>query len=313
MKVNNQIDFVKYYSVNGGHGNGLIIKGGVRKGKTTLISLITRILLEESKFIVISNVRFHNSVYDKYEGKLFYINSLRQYLNYYANIPYENPILLVWDDAQASEGMTSKDVMSKSGKMLAQFLIFIGKMQTSYLYVAHQKYIPSPLIDGFEPLIIYKNNRTQFVLSSEIYDSDKMANRDKDNWIINLPKPITNQLENGNTVISNEDKNYLPIMSIAFTTFNFNDVDLKELNEKLTVFEVGENIKETVRDYLDNNINENGNAEYINLKKLSYEKIYIALCLKKGKVLSSGETIRDLINPNILNETRKKLKKIGFN
>jgi len=300
------VDFVQYLMKNGGHGNGLIIKGVVRSAKTTLLGLITKIVLENSNFAVISNVRFQNSVYDDYKN-LYFINSLEMYLNYYSEIPYSMPILLVWDDSQATEGMTSKDVFSKAGKIFAQFLIWIGKLQTSYIYVAHQKYIPAPLTEGFEPLILYKLNRSQFILATEIYEKDSQAGKDINNIFVNLPKPDLELLEDGNYKISETDKNYLPIMTRAFTSFKFN-VDMQKLNDKLTSFEVGENLKEGVKEFLNNS--KNTDNPYFDLEKLSYEKLYIALCLKKGRELKSGETIRELFNPNILNESRKKYRKL---
>lgn len=306
-----KVDFVKYFSNHNGSGNGLIIKGGVRKGKTTLISMIVKTLLDNSNHVIISNVRFHNIVYEKYEGKIFFINSLKQYLKYYSEIPYENPILLVWDDSQATEGMSSKDVMKKEGKILAQFLIFIGKMQTSYIYVAHQSYIPSPILEGFEPLIIYKVNRTEFIISTEIYDNDSDSYRDSRNLIIKMPKPKLELTTSGNTKIKDDDENYLPIMSIAFTHFEFN-VDMQRLNETLTAYDVGENIKETVAEFLNPKSEKKLENELEVLKSISYEKIYIALCLKKGEILSDGNRIRDLINAKILVTAREKLRKNGF-
>ena len=38
----------------------------------------------------------------------------------------------------------------------------------------------------------------------------------------------------------------------------------------------------------------------------------MSLCLKKGKILSDGELLRDLINSNIIQSGRKKLKKLGL-
>lgn len=305
-----EVDLIKYLMQNSGHANGLIIKGKARLGKTTLLSLISKKALDESPFIIVSNVRFENWVYEFYKDRIFFINSLRMYLDYYSDIPYKNPILLVWDDSQASEGMTSKDVMTKEGKMFAKFLIFIGKLQTSYIYVAHQKYIPSALTEGFEPFYLYKLNRKQFILSKDIYDKDSDSLRDSNNLIVNLPKPNLTKMENGNYKIAKDDINYLPILSIAFTNFKFKGVDFDILFDMLTSYDVGENIKEVVKKYL--NQSENQNSEN-DLSKLSYEKLYIALCIKQKRLIGTGEKMRDIFNPNIITEGRKKVKNMGFN
>lgn len=311
-KGKKKINFVKYFMRNAGHGNGLIVKGGVRLGKSTLISFIIKLLLDNTDFCIISNIKFHANVYEKYKDRIFYINSLEMYLDYYSKIPYSKPILLAWDDAQASEGMTSKDVMGKSGKKLAQFLIFIGKMQTSYIYVAHQSYIPRSITEGFNPMYIYKTNRHEFVLSADFYENDKEAYYDTNNYIIPLPKPELEYLENGNTKIADTDNNYLPIMSIAFTSFNFDSVDLDELFNMLSHESVGENVKETVKVYLNQMDKSEKIDEWEYLKKLSYEKIYMALCLKHNEQLSDGKLLREVINPNMINSGRKKLTDKGI-
>lgn len=290
-----KVDFVKYFSRNRGHGNSLIIKGGVRKGKSTLVSMIIKILLDDSNFVIVTNVRFDNSVYDRYKNRIFYINSLSQYLEFIVNVDYENPILLVLDDAQSKDGMTSKGVMSKEGKSLSSFLIFIGKLQTSLIYIAHQSYIPRSLIEGFEPLFIYKTNRKEFVISSEFFEIDSHSY--SDNHSIICPMPSFNEF---NTY-------YLPILSLAFTDFSF-DINLDEMYKRLTSYDIGENTKECIAEFLKDNNKLSEFSEILDLKKLSYEKIYIALCLKKNEILSDGKMIRDLINPTIVNEARKKLR-----
>lgn len=291
-----KIDFAKYFSRHKGHGNGLIIKGGVRKGKTTLISLIVKDLIDRTDFILISNVRFDNIVYENYPNRIFYINSLRDYLKVISTKSYKFPFLLVWDDAQAKNDMTSKGVMSKGGKALSSFLIFIGKLQTSYIYVAHQSYIPRSLIEGFEPLFLYKINRESFIVSPDFYSYDSEVFKDKNNLIVKMPKYP-------------DDNKYLPILSTAFTDFKFN-VDLDKLYEALTEYEIGENTKEGIRNFL-NNSNEENN-QYNKLKSLTYLEIITALNIKKGRLISSGETIRELFNPKTLTECRDLLKPIGL-
>lgn len=293
------VKFDKYFMQNKGHGNNLIIKAGVRKGKTTLVSLIVKILLDKTNFIIVSNVRFENSVYEKYLGRIFYINSLTQYLEYISKFDYKHPILLVLDDAQSKDSMTSKGVMSKEGKKLSSFLIFIGKLQTSLIYIAHTSYIPRSLIEGFEPLYIYKTSRTNFIISPNFHEVDSKALSDKESIIVNMPS------------FKEFDKYYLPFMSLAFTDFRF-DVDLDLLYNELTQYEIGEKTKECIEKFLIENKESTEIKELKELQSLSYEKLYMAFCLKKGKILSSGETFRDLINPNIIQTGRKKLKEIGL-
>ena len=309
-----KLNIAKYFMRHSGHGNGLIIKGGVRRGKTTLISLLVMILLFRTNFVIISNVRFANYVYTKHKDRIFYITSLSQYLKHYSEIPYGKPMLLVWDDAQAHDGMTSKDVMSKEGKRLAQFLIFIGKLQTSYIYVAHQDYIPKSILQGFEPMFIYKINRESFVLSSEFFSRDTDVYSDTNHRIVKMPKIefiktyniFTRELK---LIIPEDNNKYLRILSTAFTDFEF-DVDMKKLNDRLSEFDVGENTKEAVADFLKKNYKIKSEFDF--LKELTYEQILLALFIKKETLVSTGLLIRDLFNPKIIAIANKKLEEIGF-
>lgn len=291
------VDFSKYFMKHNGHGNNLIIKAGVRKGKTTLTSMIIKTLLDETDFVIVTNIRFDNTVYNMYKGRIQYINSLTQYLEFIINIDYGKPILLVLDDAQSKDSLTSKGVMSKEGKKLSSFLIFIGKLETSLIYIAHQSYIPRSLIEGFEPLFIYKPNRKDFVISPNFYERDSDSYKDKYSVIVNMPS------------FKEFDKYYLPILSMAFTDFKF-DVDLDKLYNQLTDFKIGENTKECIKKFLDENNSENDLAK--ELSQISYENLYMAFCIKKGKILSDGTMFRELLNPNITNKARKKLRKMGL-
>ncbi|GAI88737.1 unnamed protein product, partial [marine sediment metagenome] len=95
-----KIDIIKHFERFDCHGNGLIIKGRVRSGKTHFVSILTKLLLQRG-FAVISNVRFTNKVLDAYRSRLFYITSDLEYFEAYLKIEPNTPIVLVWDDIQA--------------------------------------------------------------------------------------------------------------------------------------------------------------------------------------------------------------------
>lgn len=282
-----QIDLLGHFQKNDCHGNGLIIKGGVRKGKTYLLSILTKILLRNN-FAIVSNVRFQNEVYDNFDN-LYYITTDKEYFEAYIKIADTLPIVLVWDDIQAQEGFKSTD--HKQFTTLSNFLIFLGKYNSNYIYVAHQKYIPDCILDGYEPLFIYKNVRSHFRICESFHE--------KSSWhcgnCVNVPVP----------------KNFepLPIMTRGFARFKF-VMDLEGLYDYLSEFHVGEQIIKGTKDFM-----KKGNAEkneFDELSKLSYEKIYIALCMKKGEILSDGLRLRDMINSNLLTQARNKLRKIGY-
>lgn len=295
--ISGNVNFAKYFKRHNGHGNGLIIKGGVRKGKTTLISLIVKILLEHTNFIIISNVRFDNSVYEKYINRIFFIKSALEYFEIYANTPYETPLLLVWDDSQSKDFMTSKGALSKEGKKLSSFLIFIGKFRTSYIYVAHQSYIPRSIVEGFEPYYIYKTDRDKFVISQTFYEIDSHSLLDSDNIIVKMPN------------FKEFDKYYLPILSTAFTDFVFN-VDLDSLYDKLTNYDVGENTKECVKEYLLANNNQINNFDkYEKLKSIPYKDLYLALCLKRNMEIRESTPLNEIINNQTMTQAKKEIRK----
>lgn len=297
------LDFTEYFKRQSGHGNGLIIKAGVRKGKTTLCSILTKQLLEKTDFIIISNVRFDNMVYENYIGRLFYITTDLQYFEIYEKVPDDTPCLLVWDDAQASEGFQSTEQYSDSAKALQKFLINIGKLETSFIYVCHRSYIPRSLTEGFDPLFIHIVRRGQLYVSSENFESAKEireACKLKDAYYLRLPSWDKLQAH------------VLPILSKAPASFKF-VVDHDRLQEILTRWDIGEDLKRAVREYLSLDRNESSEESELKiLEALTYEKIYIALCLKKGRLIGTGEIIRKLFNPNILTEARKKLKNLGY-
>lgn len=291
------INFKKYFNQQNGHGNGLIIKGGVRKGKTTLIGMIVKELVKEN-FAIISNVRFKNSVYEKYSN-IYYINNAYDYFVYYAKIPYSTPILLIWDDAQAQSGLTSLGVNTKEGRKLNSFMVFIGKFQTSFIYVAHKSYIPRTLIEGFEPLFIYKIEKKSFYISPNFHEIDTNVINDRQSYYVDMPN-IKDRVY------------YLDILSIAFADFKFDNIDLALLFDKLSSYEVGENIKEAVQVYLDEN-SKDFNYEITNLKKITYEQLYLSLCLKRGYIIPTGEKLNNLITDKQLYSAQAKLKNLGLN
>ena len=293
-----EIDFSKYFMFDGkGHGNGLIIKGGVGTAKTTMLSMIIKILLENTNFVFPTNIRFEQWVYDKYPDRLYFISNVIQYFEFYCKIPYSQPLLLIWDDSQGNEGFKSTGVNSVDGNILSSFLIYLRKFSTSYIYIAHQSYIPRSITEGFAPYFLYKIDKEHFAISTEYYEIDSDAFLDNEN-VIGKMLPY-----------EQFDKYYLPILSHAFTDFIFN-IDWFELKQFLSQYHVGENLKEYVKIYLDNlDSKENGDlSKYETLEKMTYENIYIALCLKRKKLIKESTPLDELINPNSISKAKKKIK-----
>ena len=284
-----RFNILNHYTKFDSHGNGVIINGRVRSGKTTLVSIFVKQLLDNG-FAVISNVRFADSVFAEYQNKLFYITSDLDFFNAYITIPDNIPMLLVWDDAQASEGMKSTQILSKSGNDLSKFLIFIGKFETNYMYIAHQKYIPDTLTRGFEPIIIYKLNRAGFYIgNSEFYTSEYEIRRNC--YYAHIP-PL--------------DKiGYLPILSKAPATFEFK-LDLSALFKYLSEYSIGENLKRGVAEFLKFRVESDGHTH---LRSLTYQDIITALWLKRDKKLTGKEKLYQIVNPQILYSTLDKLKR----
>jgi hypothetical protein len=102
----------------------------------------------------------------------------------------------------------------------------------------------------------------------------------------------------------------LPILSKAIAQFNWL-LDLKELYSYLAQYRIGEELRKGVREYLAQQSPET-DKRLKALQSISYKDIYIALCIKKKRLIPSGETLRDLINPNIVNEARKEAKELGL-
>jgi hypothetical protein len=286
------VNLVKHFKQNNSHGNGLIIKGGVRRGKTTIASYLTRVLLKEN-FAVISNLRFHDSVYADFPN-LHYITSDLEYFEAYLKVPEGMPIILVFDDSQASEGFKSTQVMTEAGDSLSKFLIFLGKFESNYIFIVHQKYIPSSIIDGFEPLFLYKLSRETMYLNTKfMLDTSEIVRSS-----IFVPVPGLDLLKP------------LPILSRAIAQFNW-ILDLKELYTYLAQYRIGEGLRQGVREYLAQQ-SPDTDKRLKRLKEISYKDIYLALCIKKGRLIKSGELLRDLINPNIVNEARKEGRGLGL-
>lgn len=296
-----EIDLIQYFRQNKGHGNNLIIKGGVGKGKTTLLALIVKLLLDYTNFVIVSNVRFHNEVFRKYPMRLFYVSNFRQYLDFYTKIPYSQPILLIIDDSQGNDSFTSKGVLTGGGKILASVMIYIRKLSTSMIYIAHQRYIPASIVDGFEPYYLYKTDKKDFVISQKFFEKDSESRNDIDSIIVEMPP------------FSEFDEHYLKILSHAFTDFEFN-LDWDTLRQKLSQYNVGENLKECVADYLsDLELSETSEFnEYDYLKSLSYEKFYIGLCLKKGFIIPPSTKIDEIIHGTITKRGKDKIYKLNL-
>lgn len=292
-----EFDIVKHYSRFNGHGNGVILKGRVRSGKTTLVGILTFILLQAG-FYIITNVRFADWVWEKYADKIFYIRNDVEYLEAYCKIPEGGRSILFFDDAQANEGMTSKGVMKSQGHQLATFLIFIGKLETNYMYIAHQKYIPAPMIEGFTPIMLYTLEIGNFYVSDKILLDERLITRY--GYKIDVPNP---------------EEFGLPIISRAIPRFEFL-LDWEDLIAYMSRYEVGDNLKEAIQQYLVKyNLSQKQKQAvdpFIALKALTYEEILLALSLKKGYKLSAGDTLGKLFNPMIRQNVRDKLDEFGF-
>lgn len=224
---------------------------------------------------------------------MHYITSDLEYFEAYLTIPLDMPIVLIFDDSQASEGFKSTEVNSKAGDNLAKFLIFLGKFESNYIFIVHQKYIPSSIVDGFEPLFLYKLNRHSMYLSTKFLMEPGEIKR-----ATFIPVPTLDKLQP------------LPILSKAIAMFNWL-LDLSEIYSYLARYDIGENLRRGVTEYL-NSLTPGEDMRISSLSKLSYHDLYLALCIKKKKLISSGETLRDLINPNIINQSRKEGRKLGL-
>ena len=286
------IDLVEHFRRFDGHGNGLIVKGRVRSGKTYLVAIITKMLLNDG-FAIITNVRFDDKVLADYPD-LYYINDDIGYFEAYVKIPDNKPIVLVWDDIQSVQGFKSTHVSHREGDLLAKFLIFIGKFETNYIYVAHQKYIPNVITEGFDPLIIYKLNRETFYLGDSTLWLESADIR-RNCYRIPVPSP--------------ERFPSLPIKSKALASFTFS-LDLDGLYAHLSRYDIGEDLRRGVTEFL-STVDEHDD-HFARLKKLSYKDIYTSLCLKKGEILSDSKRIRDLINPKTVQEARDELRTKGY-
>lgn len=293
-----EFDIVKHYSRFNGHGNGVVLKGRVRSGKTTLEGIITYILLQ-ADFYIITTVRFENWVLEKYKDKLYYVTNDIEYLEAYVQIPEGGRLILFFDDAQANPGMTSKGVMTKQGHQLSTFLIFIGKLETNYLYVAHQKYLPAPLMEGFNPIMLYTLEIGKFYVSDRVVFQERLIQRY--GYEVDTPDPT----EYG-----------LPIISRAIAKFDFK-LNWEDLTEFMAREEVGDDLKSAIHEYLDiyfqqQEVDRKRQKPKEHLKYLTYEKILLALSLKKGRKLSAGESIGELFNPNIRQMVRDKMEELGY-
>lgn len=286
--INEQLDLIDYFKQNDGHGNGLILKGKVRIGKTFLLGILTRILLMNG-FYVISNVRFADIEFEKYKNQLFYMITDKDFFEAYLQIPENSKIIVVFDDSQAKDGFTSKGVMTKEGKKLSTFLIFIGKFEANYIYVAHQKYIPNSITEGFNPLIIYKFRRSDFYISDKLYENDNDVFSDINSYRIPVPSP---------------DKfRGLEIKSKAIAVFDF-ILDLDNLISHLAKYEYGENLRLGVKDFF--NQIENTDNEYNDLQSLTYTSIAKAIYLKRGYI-KDATPLNEIINSQILAKVKKEL------
>ena len=170
---------------------------------------------------------------EKYKDKLYYVTNDIDYLEAYVRIPEGGRLILFFDDAQANPGMTSKGIMTKQGHQLSTFLIFIGKLETNYLYVAHQKYLPAPLMEGFNPIMLYTLEIGKFYISDRVVFQEKLIQRY--GYEVDTPDP---------------EEYGLPIISRAIAKFDFK-LDWEDLTEFMAREEVGDDLKSAISEYLD--------------------------------------------------------------
>jgi len=287
--MTNELDIVAHFKQFNCHGNGLVIKGRVRVGKTYLLGIIAKLLLGNG-FAIITNVRFADSEFEKYKGRLFYISSDLEYFEHYLTIPESIPIVLMWDDIQAQSGFKSTDYDQFT--KLSQFLIFMGKFETNYVYVAHQKYIPDCILDGFEPLFIYKKAKEWFYACRELH----LTIKDVCSKCAYVPQPKPNQLTP------------LKILSQAISRFEW-VLDLDGLYNHLSRYDIGENLRKGTKEFLESN---DGFDEFKHLKDLKLYEIALAIYFKRG-IISDGTKLNKIINPNTLSETKKLIKEKNLN
>lgn len=280
--MKNQLDIVKHFQQFNSHGNGLIIKGRVRVGKTFLLAIITKLLLLNN-FAIITNVRFQDYEFDKY-SKLFYITNDKQFFECYLDIPENTPIVLIWDDIQAQKGFKSTDYEQFSN--LSSFLIFIGKFDCNYVYVAHQKYIPNCILEGFNPLFLYKVQKPWFYVCDELHINNDFCS----NCAVSYqPDP--------------EKFKPLDIQSKAFSRFEFT-LDLDGLFNHLSNYEIGENLRLGVREFLNKSKSVD---KYYNLKDLTLKEIGLAIYFKRG-IVKDSTPLNEILNPNTLSSIKKLIK-----
>lgn len=289
-----RFDILGWFNRFDGHGNTCVIKGRVRSGKTYLLGILARMFLNDG-WAIVSNVRFDDEAFDKYAGRLFYMHNDVDFFRAYLEIEPGRKIMILFDDAQSNVGFKSTHVVRQEGDDLSTFLIFFGKLDCSLIYVAHQKYIPSFIKDDDnKPLMIYKFNRQSFIVANEIYERDTDVYRDPSAISIQVPPP---------TVFKG-----LGILSKAVARFKF-DLDLQALYDYLSQWRIGENLRQGVAEFL---ANEAVDDELAVLLELSYEKLYMAFCLKRGRLIAETERFKDVMNSATINDARKKLRKRGL-
>ena len=146
-----------YMRRNHGHGNFVVLRGPIRKGKTYLAALWAREYIRGG-FKVISNIRWKPQAQARYPGRLFYVSTDRQFFEAYRD--NEGPFIVIFDDAQ-TYGMVSTAATSKKGKQITDLSLFVGKLEMSCVFIEHLKYVPE-FIKGQNPLTIYKLEQESF-------------------------------------------------------------------------------------------------------------------------------------------------------
>lgn len=278
-----EIDIVSHMQRFDSHGNGIIVKGRVRSGKTYLLGIMARLFIEAG-FVVIGNVRFSDDMLRKYAGKLYYIVTDKDYFEAYLEVPPDTPIILMFDDSQGQQGMTSTGVMTKQGKQLASWLIVCGKLETNWVYVAHRDYIPHSITTGFDPLIIWKYERSHFWVTSKLYDTRAEVQR----YGYRVPVPSPDKFKG------------FDIISKGTAWFEFT-LDMEAMIKHLSGQHIGDNLRLGVSEFLNGKLQ--GDPDQ-HLKDLTHKDIIKAIYYKKPEVKGSDKLYK-LFNREILYDTLK--------
>ena len=269
-------DPVSMFHRNGGHGNFLVLKGPIRKGKSYLTGILARELITQG-FKVITNQMFTLEARNDYAGKLFYINNAKGFLEVYVN--NTGPFVALFDDAQ-TYGFSSTSATSKKGRTIADLMLFVGKLEMSCIFNTHLKYIPEAIL-AMEPVFYYKLDRPAFF----------------------LPKPATRLITEVRDVRSQSIRisipqhwRPIPYRTTAVPSFDIN-IPLEKLWSFLGEWEKDhDNMRLGVKTWLE----ELDNTDPMDdLKKLTWKDIWMAIQIKKPGV-KPGTKLYNLIPQKVI-------------